>query len=167
MTGLDKMRQCMTDCLLGAGIAAVTAWGPGERRRQEEAVVAVSLRGCRGEPSGFKDYLGERYNTAAKRWEELYGRRAQLTFGLDIYGPGRDGAAKCQAAFDKVADALQNGGPAGLKLGELSRGEIRYDEAMGLFCCPAQAVCGAYLYAVADEGGTFLDFEVRGGQKHE
>lgn len=165
MTGLDRMRACMTDCLRQAGVLAVTAWGPGERKDWREAVVAVSLRACRGEPAGFKDYLGERYNAQAGRWEELYGRKAKLTFGLDIYAPGRDGAAKCQTAFDRVADALQNGGPAGLSLGELSHGEIAYDRELGLFHCPAEAVCGAYLYAVADEGGSFLDFEVRGGRK--
>lgn len=167
MTGLDRMRECMTDCLIQGGISAVTAWSGEEKRRRSEPVVAVSLRGCRGAPSGFQDYLGERYNAAAGRWEELYGRRAKLTFGLDIYAAGRGGAAGCQAVFDRMAETLRDGAPLGLSLASLSRGEIRYEEETGLFVCPAWAVCDAYLYAVADEGGAFLDFEVRGGKKNE
>lgn len=165
MTGLDRARECMTECLLRAGVHAVTAWSREESKRPNSAVVAVSLRGCQGAPGGFQDYLGERYNTDAQRWEEIYGRRAKLTFGLDIYASGRDGAAECQSAFDALAGALQDGGPVGLSLAELSRGEVRFDEETGLFRCPAQAVCDAYLYAVTDENGSFLDFEVRGGRK--
>lgn len=165
MTGLDKVQDCMVQCLKEAGVRGVTAWSGEDRKRHKEAVVAVGLRSCRGEPSGFRDYLGERYNDQAGRWEELYGRRARLAFGLDIYGYGKEGAARCQTVFDRIADALQNAGPMGLTLGELSHGEIRYDEALGLFHCPAEAVCDAYLYAVADEGGTFVDFEVKGVSK--
>lgn len=165
MTGLDRMREFVTDCLTAAGVTAVTAWSPDDKKRREGAVVAVSLRGCRGGPGGFQDYLGERYNADTGRWEELYGRKADLTFGLDIYAAGRDGAAQCQAAFDKVADALENGAPLGLTLESLSRKETLFDGELGLFRCPAEAVCQAYLYAVADGGGTFLDFEVRGERR--
>jgi len=165
MTGLDKMREHVTQCLLDAGICAVTAWSRENKTHPKGAVVAVSLRACRGGPGGFQDYLGERYNAEAGRWEELYGRKAKLTFGLDIYASGREGAAECQAVFDRMADALRNGGPLGLSLESLSREETSFDEALGLFCCPAEAVCDAFLYAVADEGGAFLDFEVRGGRK--
>ena len=165
MTGLDKMREHMKRCLTDAGIHAITAWSGEDKRHPEDAVVAVSLRACRGGPGGFQDYLGERYNAEAGRWEELYGRRAKLTFGLDIYAPGKDGAAECQAAFDQMAETLRNGAPLGLNLESLSRGESAYDESLGLFYCPAEAVCDAFLYAVADEGGAFLDFEVRGGRK--
>lgn len=165
MTGLDTIRECMTDCLVRAGVQAVTAWDRGDKTRREGPVVAVTLRSCRGQPSGFRDYLGERYNAGLGRWEELYGKKVKVTFGLEIYSAGRDGAARCQSAFDQVADGLQNGAPAGLALAELSRGETEYDRETGLFHCPAQAVCDAYLYAVADEGGAFVDFEVRGEGK--
>ena len=45
---------------------------------------------------------------------------------------------------------------------EISCTEVEYDQGMGLFHCPAQAICDGYLYAVADEGGAFLDFIVKG-----
>ncbi len=165
MTGLDVIRTCMTGCLTQEGIQAVTAWDRGDRVRRQGPVVAVTLRSCREEPGGFRDYLGERYNREKDRWEELYGKKAQVVFGLEIYAPGRDGAADCQIVFDQISTALQQTAPTGLTLAELSRGETRYERETGLFHCPAQAVCDTYLYAVADEGGTFVDFEVRGERK--
>lgn len=164
MTGLDKIRECMSDRLSQAGMNAVTAWSKDDKKRQDGPVVAVSLRGCEGGPGGFKDYLGERYNADTQQWEELYGKRAKLTFGLDIYAAGRDGAAECQIAFDSIADALQTA-HSGLSLERLSRGETAYDQELGLFRCQVEAVCNAYLYAVADESGVFVDFEVRGERK--
>ena len=165
MTGLDKIREYVSQCLLQAGVNAVTAWSGEDKKRYDGAVVAVSLRGCEGSPGGFKDYLGERYNEDTRRWEELYGKQARLTFGLDIYSNGKDGGAQCQTAFDQIADALQNAMPSGLRLENLSRGETDYDKELGLFRCPVEAVCNAYLYAVTDEDGLFVDFEVRGERK--
>lgn len=165
MTGLDKIRECMTGFLAAQGIEAVTAW-PGESRKALAGpVAAVSVRACEGGPGGFRDYLGERYDTEAGRWQELYGRKVRVVFGLDLYAPGESGAAGCQTAFDALAGALNGGGPAGLRVKELSRGEVRFDRGVGLFVCPAEAVCEAYLYAVADEGGVFLDFVVKGEGK--
>jgi hypothetical protein len=40
-----------------------------------------------------------------------------------------------------------------------------YDPAQRLLKRTAEAVCTAYLYAVTEPGGTFLDFEIRGGIK--
>ena len=47
-------------------------------------------------------------------------------------------------------------------LQELSCGETEFDREAGLFHRPVTAVCRGFLYAVASEGGTFLDFIVRG-----
>ena len=162
MNGLDTIRQAMTAFLTEQGVAAVTAWPDETRTRRDQAVAAVSLRRCEGGPSGFQDYLGERYNQEAGRWEELYGKKLTVTFGLDLYAPKTNGADLCQAAFDRMATAFQQGGPAGLAVESCSRGETAFDQTAGLFHCPAEAVCQCYLYAVADEGGTFLDFEVKG-----
>ena len=86
-------------------------------------------------------------------------RRATLTFGLDLYG---ESAGELQTAYDRMAEAFQWEGPAGLALRELSCGETEFDRAAGLYRRAVTAVCQGYLYAVADEGGTFLDFVVRG-----
>lgn len=165
MTGLDEIRECLCQSLNEAGIYAVTAWSKENRKRSDGPVAAVSLRSCEGGPGGFKDYLGERYNPDSQHWEELYGKRVKFTFGLDLYSAARDGAAECQQVFDQIADAFQSGMPSGLKLEGLSREETAYDEQLGIFRCAVEAVCSAYLYAVAEEDGTFVDFEVRGERK--
>ena len=85
--GLEHIRQAMADYLNGQGVNAMTAWPAAPREEREEPVVAVSLRGCQVGPSGFQDYLGERYDESTGRWEERYGKKARLTLGLDIYAP--------------------------------------------------------------------------------
>ena len=86
----QAVREQMAAFLRQQGVDAVCAY-PEERRRQRSGpVAAVSLRACQGGPGGFRDYLGERYDESNGRWQELYGRRATLTFGLDLYGESRE-----------------------------------------------------------------------------
>ena len=160
--GLDRARERMAEYLAQHGVKAGAAWPQGEREPLEGASASVSLRGCRAGPSGFQDYLGERYNQEAGRWEELYGRRAELTFGLDLYAPAQGGGAEIQQAFDRISAAFAAGGPQGLEIQEFSCGETSYDRGGRLLKRQVQVVCSAYLYAVAEPGGEFLDFEIRG-----
>ena len=157
--GLENIREQMVDYRKEQGVQAFAAWPAGERPVQEGALVVVSLRGCQAGPAGFQHYLGERYDERTGLWQELYGRRVTLTFGLDLYG---ESAGELQTAYDRMAEAFQWEGPAGLALRELSCGETEFDRAAGLYRRAVTAVCQGYLYAVADEGGTFLDFVVRG-----
>lgn len=160
MSGLDRIREVMAGFLQAHGVEAVTAWPDSRRTRLSGAVAAVSLRRCEGGPSGFQDYLGERFNENTGAWEELYGKKLTVTFGLDLYAPAQGGAGACQAAFEALADAFQAGGPDGLAVLEFSQGEARFQD--GLFCCPVEAVCQCYLYAVAGDDGTWTDFEIKG-----
>lgn len=162
MMMLDTAREQMAAFLRRQGIDAVCAWPETARTRREGAVAAVSLRSCEGGPGGFQDYLGERYNEEAGRWEELYGRKIKLTFGLDLYAPRGYGAQALRRDFDRLAQALHREGPEGLRVRTLSCGEVEFEPGSGLFHCPAEALCEGYLYAVADEGGAFLDIIVRG-----
>ena len=155
----------MTEYLVQQGVNAVTAWPGQERKYLNEPVVVVSLRGCQAGPAGFQDYLGERFNEETGLWEELYGRKATLTFGLDLYATPESGGADLQQAFHRLAQALTAGSPEGLQVQEFSCGETEYDEKARLNRRMAQAVCTAYLYAVAQTGDEFLDFELRGGLK--
>ena len=159
---LDRLREAMADWLREKGIGAVTAWPGGDRGRRSGAVAAVSLRVCESGPGGFQDYLGERYDAASASWREIYGKKLRVVFSLDLYAPSQGGEATCQTAFDRMAEALQREGPQGLKVLRLSRGEVRFDEAQGLFCCPVEAECRAWLYAETDGSGSFLDFVVKG-----
>lgn len=165
MAGLDDVRERMAEFLRAGGVEALTAWPRGARKRLNGVVAAVSLRSCEGGPAGFQDYLGERYNADAGRWEELYGKRVRLVLGLDLYAPRGVGEAGIRVAFDALAQRLRSGGPEGLRVVELSCGETVYDQGTELFHAAVETVCEAYLYAVADEGGAFLDFEIRGERK--
>ena len=158
----ERIRERMAEYLIGQGIDAVCAYPDRRRLHKVGAVAAVSLRACQGGPEGFRDYLGERYDQESGQWQELYGRKIVLTFGLDLYAPQGCGAAGIQETFDRMAEALQREGPPGLTLQELSCGETEFDQRAGLYHRTVEAVCRGYLYAVAQEGGTFLDFIVRG-----
>lgn len=160
--GLERIQEKLADHLRKQGVPAAAAWPVREREKLTGAVAAVSLRGCSAGPSGFQDYLGERYDADSGQWQELYGRKAELTFGLDLYAPPSAGEAGLQAAFDKLMEALAGGDPGGLTLREVSCGETGYDTAGRLLKRSVQAVYDTYLYAVAQPGGAFLDFEIRG-----
>lgn len=156
---LDGAREKMAEFLREKGIDAVCAWPDETRVRRQGAAAAVSLRRCEAGPSGLWNYLGERYNRESGRWEELYGRRVKLTFGLDLYAPKGETAL---AAFDRLAGAFHQDGPEGLEMTELAGGDLDYDGALKLFRMPVEAVCKASLCAAAGEGGVFEDFDVRG-----
>lgn len=161
--GLEKVLQAVAGYLSGRGVPAATAWPAGHRQEREEPVVLVSLRGCRVEPSGFQNYLGESFDQESGRWTERYGKKVRLTLGLDIYAPEKGGGDMVQSAFDALAAALLLEGPEGLDLLELSCGETALDGGSRRLRRPAQAVFSAFLWAGGDmEGGVFTDFELRG-----
>ena len=162
MTELETVREYLTEYLNGKGIRAMTAWPGTEGEPVDGPVAVVSLRCCETGPGGFRHYLGERYDQKSQTWREVYGQRVRATFGLDLYAGRAGGAAGCQRAFDALAEALGQAAPAGLRTVRLNRGETVFDPAAGAFRCPVEAVCNAYLYAMADEAGAFLDFEVKG-----
>ena len=160
--GLEGIRQVMADYLNSKGVRAVTAWPAGPRTEQEGPVAVVSLRGCKAGPAGFQNYLGDRYVEETGRWEERYGKRAELTFGLDIYAPEKGGGEAVQEAFDDLAGALILGGPEGMDLQAFSCGQTTRDPERRMLRRPVEAVCTAWLCAVADTGGAFVDFVLRG-----
>lgn len=164
--GLEQIRERMARYLRERGIDAITAWPQEERGEGSAPVAVVSLRGCQAGPSGFQDYLGERFNEETGGWEELYGKKAALTLGLDLYAGARVGEQAVQSAFEALAGALQEGGPEGLEVREVRCGETVYEQAQRRLKRPVQAACIAYLYAVKEPDGGFLDFEIRGGIKH-
>ena len=165
MKGLDALREEVAAFLRNCGLDAVAAWNSGDRLRRDKPVIAVSLRGVQGGPAGLTDYLGESLDPDTGRWEELYGKRAKLTLGLDIYAPASAGEAGCAAAFARLSEARAGARPAGLGVEELSCGETSFDKAAGLLRCPAEMTCQVFLFARLKEDGMFTDFEVRGSQK--
>ena len=159
VTGTEALRQALADYLTDRGVAAVTAWPQERRAHQAGAVAAVSLRGFSGGAPGFQDYLGERYNDAAGRWEELYGKRVELTFGLDLFAAT---AREAQAGLDALNAALAKGGPEGLRPVEVTAGETLFQADARRYRCPVEAKFQAWCTAVAAEEGEFTDFTVKG-----
>lgn len=165
MNGLEELRRELAEYLNLQGVRAVTAWESGRRMKQEEAAAVVSIRACEGGPAGFQDYLGEKLDEESGRWEEWYGRKAEVTFGLDVFGPGSGGEEACAAHFSRIAQTLTLGGPDGMRFREISCGETVFDEGERLFHCPVRAVGTVFLLAKADESGMFTDFTVKGTRK--
>ena len=160
--GMEQIRAQMAEHLNSHGVVAVTAWPDSGRTEEDRVVAVVSLRGCQVGPAGFQNYLGERYDQETGLWQERYGRRARLTFGLDLYAPKQGSGQQVQEAFDRMAGALLTGGPAGLAVEEFSCGETGYDPESRRLKRPAQAVCTAILYETVRAGVEFVDFELRG-----
>ena len=160
--GLERVSGELAGYLSARGVPAVTAFPAVPRREEGGPVAVVSLRGCRAVSSGFQNYLGERFLEEWGRWEERYGHRAELTFGLDLYAPERGDGALLQEAFDALAGVLLFEGPEGMELKELSCGETVRDGESRRLTRPAEAVFTLCLTAAADAGGPFTDFELRG-----
>ena len=159
--GMEKICRAMADYLSGKGVPARTAW-PMTFREEKGPVVVVSLRSCQAGPSGFQDYLGERYNQETGLWAECFGKQAELTLGLDIYAPEGGDGQTVRETFDRLASALILGGPEGLRAEEFSWEEMDYDAQSRRLRGRVRAVCHACLQGIMEGGGAFVDFELRG-----
>ena len=158
MRTIEELRSLLANHLKSHGLAAVTAWEETPRRLPGKAVAAVSLRSMESGPPGFQNYLGERFDEEKGEWLELYGKKVELRFGLDLYAAT---ANEVQKGLNLLTDALQEG-PAGLRPAGFTAGETMYNENMKRYCCPVEARFAAWAVAVTREDGSFLDFEVKG-----
>lgn len=159
--GTERLCQAMADYLTSCGILSATAF-PLALRGEQGPVAVVSLRGCQAESAGFQDYLGERFDEQTGRWEEVYGKKAKITFGLDLYAPEKKDGQILRQAFDQLAGALILGGPEGMRVEEFSCSQTEFDGESRRLKRPVLAVCTVYLSAAARSGGEFVDFELRG-----
>ena len=159
--GTQQLCQAMVAYLPSCGVLAGTPF-PQTLRKEEGPVAVVSLLGCQAKSAGFQDYLGERFNEQTGQWEELFGKKADITFGLDLYATQQGDGQQLQTAFDQLAGALILGGPQGMRVEEFSCGQTEYDGESRRLRRPVQAVCTVYLSAVEESGGEFVDFELRG-----
>lgn len=159
MKGVEELRRALAGFLRENGLEAVEAWNGEKRPRPGKAMAAVSLRGLESGGAGFQNYLGERYDEQSGQWEERYGKRVELTFGLDLYAAS---AREVQEGIDTLRDALDREGPQGMKAVEFSAGETAYEADSRRYMCPARAKFQVWAVAAVREDGTFLDFEVKG-----
>ena len=163
MRDTATLRQALAEYLRQCGLEAVTAWGQAGRLRPGRAAAAGSLRAIEGGTPGFRDYLGEWYDLGSGQWKEIYGKKVELTFGVDISAAT---AEEVQTGIDALGAALSQGGPEGLRSVGFSAGETVYDQTAKRYVCPAQARFSAWAVAeTGEEDGAFLDFEVKGESK--
>ena len=144
------------------GVAATASWPEGARRDVDAPVVLVSLEKMHCAPAGLQDYLGQSVDETSGQEKELYGRKALLTFTLDILAQFETGAQACREALDRLMLVLQEEKPAGLSVQELKCEEMEYDEKEGLLRLRCHLECAGWLCTAGDEAGTFLDFTLRG-----
>lgn len=159
---LDELQERLAAFLKQHGVPAMASW-PKERRRDgEEPIVLVSLDKLDCGPAAMQDYLGQALDEESGMWMELYGRKAKMTFTLDVLARPSVGMQACRAAFDEVLRVFQREKPVGLTVSELKGEEPKYDEKEGLLRLRCQLECIGWLYAAGDEAGTFLDFTLKG-----
>lgn len=162
MTGaMNALRRSAVELLEEYGLRAVTAMEPDSRKRWLEPVVAVALSKVTCAAGGFQNYLGEKTDEATGVTSELYGRAVELTLALDIYAPRSGGESACREALDTMTEAVMCRGIGGLNVLELESGSVTFLED-GVYRLPVSCRCKAWLVAAVDEGGTFMNFEVRG-----
>lgn len=162
----SDLSAALANWLSERGIPALTGWS-GEKRGDMTAPAAVvTVREFTAGHAGFADYLGERYNGEKAVWEELYGKRVQVTLGLDLYAPERGSEGELQTLLEQIVRALSLESPAGLQVGEIACGETKWDEAQRRLKRQTSVQCTLWLQAVCTEIGEFLDFELQGGWKH-
>lgn len=165
MTTLALLRETMTEFLQNQGIRALSAWPKAERTVRTEPLAVVRVKEVEASPAGFHRYLGEVYDETARVWTETYGCAMTATFGLALYSPAAKGEEGCRELLDRVAEAFQRGGPAGLTVEKWSMGEIAFHRDSGMFRGEVTAQCRAVLTEKTDGDGVFLAFEVKGGME--
>ncbi len=159
---LEALQEYLAGFLTRHGVNAMASWPRERRTGPEGAVVLVSLDKLDCGPTAMQDYLGQRLDEETGQWKELYGRRAQVTFVLDVLAAPSVGGRECRAVFEQVVQAFQMEKPEGLSIRGLTGEELEYDEKEGLLRLRCHLECDGWLYATGEETGTFLDFTLRG-----
>lgn len=159
---LDELHSSLADFFCQHGLQAMASWPDGRRLDSDEPVILVSLEKLNCASAGLQDYLGQQTDPQTGQSLDLYGRRAQLSFTLDILAAPETGSQACRAVFDRLIFTLQTHKPAGLSVREMSGEELEYDEKERLLRLRCRLECSGWLCTAGDEAGTFLDFTLRG-----
>lgn len=163
---LDGLQNALVRYLTENGIPAQVSWPAPRRTGPEEVTVLVSLDQVNCSGAGLQDYLGLRLDEKSGMWEEVYGRKAELTFVLDIYATPQAGARRCREVFSQIAGAVQPRRVLGLCVKSLTGEETEFDSKEGLLKLRVRLVCQGWVYAGQDgQENAFLDFILKGDVK--
>lgn len=146
-------------------IPALAGWSGETRSCVSNPVVVVTVREYTALPGGFFHYLGERYNEQTAVWEECYGRKVELSLGLDLISGEKSRETDSQVLLEKLAGLLTLEAPAGLQVERITCGPTVWDGKGRQLKREVTAKCTAWLQAVKAADTEFLDFELRGGWK--
>lgn len=165
MSWQTELPTALCEWLSERDIPALTGWTGMERGKMDAPAVLVTVREFDARSAGFEDYLGEAYNEEKGTWEELYGKKAEVTLGLDLYAPERASEQSLQTLLERLICLLTLEAPDGLQVGKITCGQTGWDENQRRLKREVSAQCTLWLRAVCTEGTEFLDFELRGGWK--
>lgn len=168
MAELESVISIVCQTLSDGGVSAVISQNPfGGKKRHNSPIVTVGLKAGAAVSCGFAEYLGTRYDPNADKYNEIYGKKMDVSLGLSLWSPKTEnfGHEKCLILFSQVADALKCL-PASLKVKELSCSETHYDAITEMFCCEAELKLSAFLTAESTDDSQFLDFKLKGVLKN-
>ena len=161
MSGLEQVKAAVAAALERAGLTAVLEYAPERLRHYKGPVVTVGVRRGECRQVGFCDYLGEREDPETGLRREVYGRRLDIQLSLDAWAEGSAGA--CQEALERAHEALLTGLPAGIRAGDMTWEDVRWDGETEMFCRQGTLRCGACLTAaVQEDTGLLSDFILKG-----
>ena len=142
---------------------AIHVFPAGAKKHHSEPVVTVGLKAGEGVPSGFSEYIGERYDTVNDAYYEVYGKRLELTLGINVFSPKSEeyGSGECLDIVSRIIAAVPLL-PSGIKVRKISCGETKFDTSVNMFLCTAELECTCFLYAERTGEDEFLDFTLRG-----
>lgn len=164
MAELDSVIAAVCQGLRNGGVSAVISQNPfGGKKRHTNPIVTVGLKTGTAVSCGFAEYLGMCYNAEKDTYNELYGKKMDISMGLSLWSPKTEehGHEKCLALFSQVVEALKTL-PSSLKVKELSCGETSFDTTAEMFRCDAELKLSAFFTAESTDDSQFLDFKLKG-----
>ncbi len=159
---LEQIQQELARFLVERDVPAVAAWPEGRATEPEQSMVLVSLEEVKCTSSGLQDYLGQWADEPGGEEIVRYGRRARLTFTLDLITPPEAGVAQERELLDRMLAALQSQAPLGLRVQELEVEQTEYDTKQRLLRRRCRLHCSGWLYAQGQREDSLLSFELRG-----
>ncbi|MDO4815171.1 MAG: hypothetical protein Q4A83_01015 [Bacillota bacterium] len=158
----DSVLNSVISTLEDEGIPAVRKY-PGCVLDRSTAAVAVSLKAGSITASGYGNYMGIYEKNGDIK--ELYGHRAELKIGMEIYTPAAADKAEiqCTKLLNDICSCI--GGISGVKLKSFEGGEAKYDSETEMFRCESTVEVTVYLVCNREERGRFTDFVLKGELK--
>lgn len=145
------------------GNTSVKIFPAGAKKRYEDPVITVGLKAGSGVSAGFAEYLGERYDERTSSYFETYGKRLELTLGIDVYSPNNSnfGADKCLEIVSVIMGAVPEF-QSGIRVKKITCGETGFDMSTGMFLCPVEMECTCVFYAEKLDDEELTAFRLRG-----